>query len=803
MFERCVAALGAGLLLFSLAHLALLDAATPAQRAAALATAAFAGLAALWPVRMPGTRATIASGEVFVLLLLLIQGVHAAVLAAALRGYVSARTGPRPAERFGAAAIAAIAMFACGSVFAALRERPGALPEASALLLAAVAGVALAWVGTEAALSALQRFLRRGGRLAPPADLPAHGWAAVACLAWAGIAGLLHATYARFGGAVLLVAVPTIALFLSTLHFSFQRMESRRRHLEELRAADSRFLNAFHHAAIGMALVREGRFTQVNRAFCEMLGREAAALVGTECIAVLHPDDLPLLEEQVRPLLEDESASVQFELRGRHAAGPDVWMSVNASFMSESAGGPRSLIVQAQDVTARRRIEAQLYHNAYHDALTQLANRNYFEEQLGRAVARSMRNAAQRFAVMYLDFDRFKMVNDSLGHKAGDELLRHLARRLQEAMRPSDLIARLGGDEFAILLENLQRERDAVELAERIHKELLRPFLLGAIDVSISASIGITFSTIGYRTSEAVVRDADIAMYKAKSRGKGQTAIFDASLHEHVASQLKLENELRRALGSAQLHLEFQPIFELASRNCTGFEALARWRHPVLGPLGPGQFIPTAEDTGLIVPLGNWVVANACEQLRAWQGTLPASSRRVSVNVSALQLAHRDFVPHVRDCIEANGLTPDQLTIEVTESVLMKGIDNGLATLRELRALGLRLSIDDFGTGYSSLSSLATLPIDAFKIDRSFIAQMGRDADRGEIVRAILRLGQALGKDVVAEGIESEAQLRGLRELGCRFGQGNLLAPPLDAAHAAAVVAPARPEAGAGVGVPA
>jgi diguanylate cyclase (GGDEF)-like protein/PAS domain S-box-containing protein len=788
-FERTLALLGLAALAYSFIGLSSL---AGAALAAVAATAAIAAVAAALPVRMPGTRATLANGEVFLFLLLLLHGAPAATLAAAAHGL--AMPAPRPALRFMRAAMAAIAMLGCGLAFTAVRARLGAGPGASSLLLATVAAVGPAYFLARGALEAVARALRGeaqsdGGSAA--------AWTFVAHIAWAGIAGLLYASSLRVGPALLLVAIPTLALFQSTVHFSLQRMEARRRHLDEMRAADNRFLSAFHHAAIGMALVsREGSFTQVNRAFCDMLGRDEPSLVGTGCTAVLHPEDLPLLDQQVRPLLAGESPSVQLEMRGRHAAGHDVWLSLHVSFMTEHGDGAGTLIVQAQDVTARRDVEAQLYHNAYHDPLTQLANRNHFEEHLARAVARAVRNPAQRFAVMYLDFDRFKMVNDSLGHRAGDELLQNLALRLQAALRPADLIARLGGDEFAILLEDLQRERDAVDLAERIHRELARPFLLGGIEVSISASIGITYSAIGYRTSEAVVRDADIAMYKAKSRGKGQTAIFDSSLHDHVASQLKLENDLRRALGGSQLELQYQPIFELATRTCVGFEALARWRHPQLGLLGPARFIPTAEETGLIVPLGNWVVATACAQLRQWRDSMPASRRCASVNVSALQLAHRDFVPHVRHCIEENGLAPGQLTIEVTESVLMKGIDDGIATLRQLRALGVRLSVDDFGTGYSSLGSLATLPIDAFKIDRSFIDEMGRNPQRAEIVRAILRLGQALSKEVVAEGIETEAQARALRELGCRYGQGNLLGPPMEAPRAAAQAAP-RAVAGA------
>jgi diguanylate cyclase (GGDEF)-like protein len=381
------------------------------------------------------------------------------------------------------------------------------------------------------------------------------------------------------------------------------------------------------------------------------------------------------------------------------------------------------------------------------------------------------------------------MVNDSLGHKAGDELLVNLARRLQSVLRPTDLIARLGGDEFAILLEDITRERDAVELTERIQKELQRPFQLGDMEVTVTASIGITFSTNGYQTAEQIIRDADIAMYKAKSKGKAQYALFDASLHQHVASQLKLESELRRALGQGQIYLHYQPIYSLREQKLIGFEALARWEHPERGHLEPAMFIPTAEETGLIVPLGNWVLNEACRQLKVWKDAHGHSGLKMSVNVSSLQLTHPEFVARVREALASAQLSPAELTLEVTESVLMDGIENAVSTLNELRHMGVTLSIDDFGTGYSSLNYLATLPIDALKVDRSFIGRMNEDAEGNEIVKAIFKLGQALSKEVFAEGIETNAQLTQLRALGCEFGQGYLMSRPVDAERAGWFVA--------------
>jgi diguanylate cyclase (GGDEF)-like protein/PAS domain S-box-containing protein len=752
-----------------------------------LCGALVAAAVGLFPVRIPGTKISIGGAEIFIFLMLLLYGVPAAVIGAALEaGVASLRTSKRATSRIGGPAMAALAMFACGSVFAGARAHLQVSGAGLSATLGTLLAFSLLYYAAGSLLTNTLFALKKGTPVTPARFLTSFAWIALTYMSWAAIAGLLYASFERFGVPVLLVAVPTIALFVTSLHFHFQRREATERHLAQLKASDSRFQSAFTHAAIGMALVTpEGRFVQANRAFCAMLGRPEQELLDTGFRRLVHAGDLEVLQREVAKLVEGTVASVELEVRGIHRAGGDVWMSLSISFVREWTEGAHNLIVQAQDVTMRRRVEAELYHNAYHDGLTQLANRAHFDEQLNRAIARSDRHPNERFAVMYLDFDRFKMVNDSLGHKAGDQLLKKLAQRLQGTLRPTDLIARLGGDEFAILLENLHRQRDAMELAERIHKELQKPFHLDEMEVSISASIGITFSANGYRTSEAIIRDADIAMYKAKSRGKAQTAIFDASLHEHVTAQLRLENEMRRALGGGQFFLEYQPIYALRDQACVGFEALVRWRHPEMGVLQPGSFIPAAEETGLIVPLGNWVLAAACQQMRAWRESFSHTSLRMSVNVSSLQLMHRDFVAHVRHCLESNAVRPDQLTLEVTESVLMEGIENGVSSLNELRELGVTLSIDDFGTGYSSLSYLATLPIDAFKVDRSFIQEMSQGGQRNEIVRAILRLGQTLDKQVYAEGIETGAQLALLQELGCRFGQGYLLSRPLDAERAA------------------
>ena len=759
-----------------------------------LVGAAVAAIVGLFPVRIPGAKTAIAGAEIFIFLMLVLYGPEAAIIAAALEGFVASwRASKRWTSRLGTPAMASVAMLVCATAFSEARALIQANGHGSSVLLLTLIAFALLYFVANTMLTSTLFALKNGTPITPFAWLRGYGWIALAYVASASIAGMLYLSFEQFGLPVLLVAVPVIAMFLSTVHSYFQRKESDQRHVEELKASESRFHSAFTHAAIGMALVTtDGRFMQANRSFCEMLGRTNPDLLSVNLRQIVNPADLGSMQGLVDRLVAGDLQSFHAEIRGVHRDGSDVWMALNVSLARDWQFRTHNLIVQAQDISARRRAEAELYHNAYHDSLTQLSNRTHFNEQLNRAISRVQRHPEQRFAVMYLDFDRFKMVNDSLGHKAGDELLVDLARRLQAALRPTDLIARLGGDEFAILLEDIQRERDAVDLAERIQRELQRPFQLGEMEVTISASIGITFSTNGYQTSEQIVRDADIAMYKAKSRGKGQFALFDASLHQHVSSQLKLENELRRALGQGQIYLDYQPIYSLKEQRLIGFEALVRWKHPERGALEPAVFIPTAEETGLIVPLGNWVLTEACRQLRVWKDAHAATGLTMSVNVSSLQLTHPDFVARVREALDAAKLAATELTLEVTESVLMDGIENAVSTLNELRAMGVTLSIDDFGTGYSSLNYLATLPIDALKVDRSFIERMGAEGDGSEIVRAIFKLGKALSKQVFAEGIETQPQLTMLQELGCEFGQGFLLSRPVDAERAGGFVATAR-----------
>jgi diguanylate cyclase (GGDEF)-like protein len=426
--------------------------------------------------------------------------------------------------------------------------------------------------------------------------------------------------------------------------------------------------------------------------------------------------------------------------------------------------------------------EAKLQHIAFHDSLTGLPNRRRFQEHLTQMLERVRAEPQRRFGLMFLDFDRFKLINDSLGHAIGDEFLIAVSRRIQQHMRPQDMVARLGGDEFAVLVEELDNERYAVALAERLLDVLRQPLQISGNDIVTSASIGITFSGMNYSTPADMLRDADTAMYKAKTSGKARYALFDGALHTEVAHRMRLEGELRRALARGELSVAYQPLFELSTGRVTGFEALARWNHAELGAISPAVFVPVAEDAGLTWALTDFMLRSACQQLRDWQSRHTAfADLHMHVNVSGNDIAHASLVSRVNAAIVEARLQAQHLTLELTENILMTRLEAALPTLAELRRLGVGLSVDDFGTGNSSLRHLSTLPVNSLKIDRAFVAEMQRGRNEAAMVRGIVLLGQSLGKEIIAEGIETEAQMTQLQGMGCTLGQGFHLARPMAA----------------------
>jgi diguanylate cyclase (GGDEF)-like protein/PAS domain S-box-containing protein len=432
-----------------------------------------------------------------------------------------------------------------------------------------------------------------------------------------------------------------------------------------------------------------------------------------------------------------------------------------------------------QDITDSQAAKARLVYDANRDTLTGLLNRFGALEKLEEAVNRSKTYPDYLFAILLLDLDRFKLINDSWGHQVGDQLLQNVARRLQHCLRPTDTIARLGGDEFLILLNNIQDFGQVSQVADRIQQQLNLPFVLGSQEVFSTTSIGIALSTTGYQQTEDILRDADTALYRAKAQGKACYAIFNKTMHHRALERLQLENDLRRAVEYHQLQLDYQPILNLKTNIVEGFEALVRWHHPTKGLISPDQFITIAEETGMIRSIGEWVLRKACEMARQWETNFPSQGERfMSVNLSIYQLTEPGFVERVIQILQQTQCSPYALKLEITESALMNQDDITMSVLTQLRDLGIKLCIDDFGTGYSSLSRLYYFPIQTLKIDRSFVMGMTQSMGQGKIAEAIIDLAHNLGMDVVAEGVETAEDLEILKDLGCEYAQGYWIAKP-------------------------
>lgn len=495
----------------------------------------------------------------------------------------------------------------------------------------------------------------------------------------------------------------------------------------------------------------------------------------------VHEEDLELLKAQLEAHLAGRTPHFENEHRLRTREGEYRWVQARALAVRDPVSGQATRIAGSlTDITERKRVEEQLTHSALHDALTGLPNRALFLDRLASAILHRRRRDAYRFAVLFLDLDRFKVINDSLGHLAGDQLLRAIARRLESCVRFGDTVARMGGDEFAVLVDDLEDTSEVDRVAQRIHRELEAPFEVQGREFFTTASLGIALSSPEYERPEEMLRDADTAMYRAKAHGNTDPVVFQKTMHEDAVELLHLETDLRRAVDRGEFRLFYQPIVSLRSGLLAGFEALIRWQHPERGLLAPRHFLQAALDTGLMAPIGWWVLGQACRQMKTWRSEHPAvAEASVSVNLDGKQLSSYELVERVDEALAASCLEPEGLKLEITEGMIIENLEVTAKILGQLRDRRIRLHIDDFGTGYSSLSQLHRFPIDALKIDQSFVRGMTVDDENLEIVRTILSLARNLGLEVMAEGVETKEQLAQLKALDCQLAQGFLFAEPL------------------------
>jgi diguanylate cyclase (GGDEF)-like protein/PAS domain S-box-containing protein len=587
--------------------------------------------------------------------------------------------------------------------------------------------------------------------------------------------------------------------YLIKRNVSAEVLEKALRYAIAREAVDARLRESEHRFTLAVAGARDGIWdwdlvtdaVYFSPRWCELLGLDPASVepVAQSWLDRVWHEDRILLGRALRLHLEGKAAHFECEFRMRNASDTAVWVLARGVAIRDDSGKATRMAGSLSDISARKKGEAMLVHEALHDSLTGLPNRSLFLDRLDLALRQFRRDQRRRFAVLFLDLDRFKSINDSLGHAAGDELLMEIARRLGMFVRPGDTVARLGGDEFAVLLAEMGSLEEATRVAERVHDLLAQKFLVADKDIYATVSIGIALSDPKYEQAGDLLRDADLAMYRTKRRRAGSSAVFDNLMHETALRRLELETDLRSASGRGELAVYYQPIVSLEHMRVTGFEALMRWFHPVRGLIGPDDFIPLAEECGTIAPLTWWIMREACRQTRAWQESDPTLGElSVSVNVSNRLFTEPDFAARTAAILEETGLAPTALHIEITENALLEHEAETVRELSALQELGVKLHLDDFGTGYSSLSYLNLFAYDTIKIDRSFIAASGNTPRDQRLVDALINLGRVLDMSVIAEGVETSEQAQKLRELKCGMAQGFWFSKPLSSESASALL---------------
>jgi diguanylate cyclase (GGDEF)-like protein/PAS domain S-box-containing protein len=583
-----------------------------------------------------------------------------------------------------------------------------------------------------------------------------------------------------------MLALPVVGVLYFTYHSHQEKLDAMTMqaqqieiHLVEMRESEERFRSAFSNAPIGIGLMSsEGQLIQVNDAICKIFGFSKEEILLKSLRDVIPPEDLVNFLTGIGLVVRGEQNSFQAEIRYFNHKGEKIWTQTSISRLNDSESS--RLIVQIEDITARHHAEEKLRYDASFDSLTNLFNRAIFMSKLHDSIDKAKSTIEYEFAVIFVDLDKFKLINDSAGHTVGDKLLIAVAQRLKKCLPPEATLARFGSDEFLILLEQEISKEKLTLMVEEIQKQVNLLYGIAGQEISVTSSIGVVYYDETHQTTEDVLRDADTALHIAKKQGRARYVFFDDAMREKARSQMKLEKDLHRAAERRELSLVYQPIVALAGKNVVGFEALLRWNHPQLGMVSPLDFVSIAEENGAIINIGKFVLDESCRQLRIWQNSISDDlPLTVSINVSAKQLLHKTFLTDVLEIFEKYEIEPRRVKLEITESVVVDYSDVVVSILKQLRAMGVNLSMDDFGTGYSSLSYLHKLPIDTLKIDRSFVSRMCEVEESAEIAKTIILLAKNLKLDIVAEGIETVEQFQALRELNCEFGQGYFFAKPL------------------------
>lgn len=744
-------------------------------------------------IRIPRFKSHISVSDTFIFLTLLLYGGEFAIVLAAIEAATSAwRFCNRKVTVFFNAATLALSTSAVVIVLRLLARagdgqfHQGSLDSKNILIVLSV--IALTQFIFNTSLAAVYDTLKSGLDLWETWKSK-YLWSFFSYLIGAASAGLIVQVAQTLGWGIIFAAGPVIffvflsyRMYLKNVEISVQQAEQAEQYArileaqsDALRESEERFRSAFDNAPIGIGLVSStGAWLKVNHALTDMLGYTEGEFLASDFQAILLPDDLGPTLIKVQELLAGKAVSRQMEQRYCHKNGHTVWTSWSVSTVTDAKLKQPNLIFQIQDITDKKRAEEQLQHDATHDELTGLPNRAYFMSRLSEALAKSREITGYKVTVLFIDLDRFKYVNDSLGHIVGDELLKVISSRLRDCMRPADLVARLGGDEFTVLVEGRYDLTEVGRIAERIQQKFAMPFDLRGHEVYSSASIGILHASDKHTTSEDVMRDADTAMYQAKRAGKARHETFDEDMHNAAKEILRLETDLRRAVEREEIQVWYQPIFSLVTGEIECFESLARWEHPELGRIKPAKFIPLAEEIGVIDRVCAQVMRRACTEIGSL--TRPEGGRySFSLNLSCKQFAEKTLVHEVESILDETGFSGENLRLEITESVLFEHQERAVSMLNQLRDDGIQIDIDDFGTGYSNLGYLTRLPVSKLKIDRSFISMI----EDNQVVRAIIMLARSLGLSVTAEGVETESQLQALKDLQCESAQGYLLAHPM------------------------